>query len=218
MQTPDTSSTQLVEEEEDVDLYRNEYVFTFNPNVPCLEVTVFGYHISKSIHDNTERMLQEMKKYNVDKILVDTTYMVLFSSDDQKYFVDDFFPRAIKAGWKAHATVLSKFYFNNVALQETRKMICQKYDQVKYELFSDKVDAREWLKNSEVSDQPSQNEVAQIIQNIDPTMNCDSKEVDVIVLEQETKLQQRVIHAQQQQIENQQKQIEELTKKIQNNL
>jgi DNA-binding protein H-NS len=75
------------------------------------------------------------------------------------------------------------------------------------------------LKNSSVvSDQPSQNDVAQIIQNIDPSMNCDSKQFDVIVLEQETKLQKRVIHAQQQQIENQQKQIEELTKKIQNNL
>jgi hypothetical protein len=214
---------------DDENNYRNEFIFTYNPTVPCVEMHVFGYHTSSQFRRNTEQLLHQISKYNVRKVLTDATYMVLIGKDDQEWLFSSFIPRAAQeAGFRACAVIKSKNYFGNVSLHEVRNHTDK--SQFLQEIFDTRDEALNWLLNvdldqftvepsndtveqSEQQNNSNNNNIEELVHKLNPSLK-DSDVIEVALLRSELEVKQRVMQAQQQQIEQQQYQIEGLKKQI----
>lgn len=78
-------------------------------------------------------------------IIADARNMKVISEADRKWIIDDWYPRALAAGFRCQALVVTKDTFNEQAI----KLIVMKYneDDVKTRYFTSPEEAVEWVKN-----------------------------------------------------------------------
>ena len=90
--------------------------------------------------------LMKLKKSSV--IIADARDMKIISGDDQKWIVNDWYPRALAAGFWYEALIVTLNTFNEL----TVKKIVRSYDEqkLKTEYFVTPEDAYEWVKNIEL--------------------------------------------------------------------
>jgi hypothetical protein len=81
----------------------------------------------------------------VSTIIADAREMKVISEADRQWITDDWYPRALKAGFRCQALVVTKDSFNEQAI----KLIVMKYndDDVKTRYFTSPEEAKEWVKN-----------------------------------------------------------------------
>jgi hypothetical protein len=193
---------------------RNEFFFQYNPAVPCVEMHVYGYHTSKQFRKWAEKLIEEVQKYKVNRVLGNVTYMVLIGKEDQEWLFSSLIPRAAReSGFHACAIIKSKYYFNNVALLE----IQNKTDKTHYvqQMFETREDAIEWLTNVDIYPlQCKGQETGTTTTQQQQQQQISSSESQVSILRSELEEQRRLVQEQKQQIEQQQQEIEELKKQI----
>jgi hypothetical protein len=105
-----------------------------------------GYATSSQFRKIAESQLQLMEEYSYNKILTDNTNMKVVSMEDQEWIVNNWLPRALKAGYIACATITSKDYFSRIAIEN---VITKVGDQLTVQYFDNVEDAADWLKNFE---------------------------------------------------------------------
>ena len=88
--------------------------------------------------------LMSLKKTSA--VIADARNMKVISGDDQQWIVNDWYPRAIAAGFKYEALVVTENTFNELTI----KKIVDVYDEqkVKTEYFTSFDDAGEWVFNN----------------------------------------------------------------------
>jgi hypothetical protein len=106
-----------------------------------------GYANSRQFREGTEKMLSELVRHKVNKVLGDIKDMVLINSDDQQWLLDHFLPEAIEAGFRAIALVRPVYYFNKVAVEAVAYKV--NHEKLKIQFFNDVRSAREWLQQVE---------------------------------------------------------------------
>jgi hypothetical protein len=103
------------------------------------------------------QLINSLEQKNCSVIVADAREMKIISYHDQQWTVNDWYPRAVKAGFRNQGLVLSQDTFNEV----TVKKISQKYDDavITTEYFSTPSEAIEWaryLRNIEDPPYPKQ--------------------------------------------------------------
>ena len=102
-----------------------------------------GYANSAQFREGTERMLEELTRHKVHKVLGNIRDMVLISAEDQQWLQDVFLPRAIHQGFKAIALVRPVHYFNKVAVESVAYKVQD--ESLKIRMFNELSEAIEWL-------------------------------------------------------------------------
>ncbi|HLG35651.1 MAG TPA: hypothetical protein VI757_12285 [Bacteroidia bacterium] len=77
-------------------------------------------------------------------VIADAREMKLIAEADRQWIIDDWYPRALKAGFRCQALIVTKDSFNEQAI----KLIVMKYNDelVKTHYFIVPEDAEEWVK------------------------------------------------------------------------
>lgn len=78
-------------------------------------------------------------------IIADAREMKVISEADRQWIIDDWYPRALEAGFRCQALVVTKDSFNEQAI----KLVVMKYndDDVKTRYFTSLEEAAAWVKN-----------------------------------------------------------------------
>ena len=72
-------------------------------SVPCLRVSWKSYATSAQLRFILEHVLQMLKRHNLTRILGDDAAIPVIHSEDQVWIANNWFPRAIEAGWRVSA-------------------------------------------------------------------------------------------------------------------
>src|SRR5690242_14428246 len=75
----------------------------FDADVPCITVVWKRPATSAQLRFVSERLLELIARHKVSKILGDDTALPLIEAEDQKWLVENWFPRAAQAGLKVAA-------------------------------------------------------------------------------------------------------------------
>lgn len=102
-----------------------------------------GYATSEQFRAGSELMLRLVQEHNVSKVLADTKDMVLISQEDQKWVVNEIFPKLIDAGCKTMALVSPHHYFNKVAIESLSFKANEK--SLSCRIFHNLKTATDWL-------------------------------------------------------------------------
>lgn len=117
---------------------------SFDPGIPCIELTWHGYATSKQFRQIAEQQLAAMQAKQVSKVLDDHQHMLIVCAEDQQWVMADWLPRALAAGYQALAIIPSDDYFNKVATQNVVSQIQRDVLEIRH--FQDREDAKAWLK------------------------------------------------------------------------
>lgn len=120
--------------------------FAINHDIPCLMVQWHGYATSTQIRKVAESQLQLMKEHKLTKVLSDNKELKGVSMEDQQWIITEWLPRALRIGYSACATLLSKDYFNRIVNED---LVSKVGDQLTIQYFDDVEKAAEWLKSIE---------------------------------------------------------------------
>lgn len=102
-------------------------------------------------------LIHALERKNTTVIVADARQMKIIAFNDQQWAIEDWYPRAVKAGFRFQGLILSKDSFNEI----TVKKITQNYDDaiVTTQYFTSPNEALEWaryLRNLEKPPYPSQ--------------------------------------------------------------
>ncbi len=104
-----------------------------------------GYATSQQFREGTETMLNLLIENRMHKVLGNIRDMVLIGAEDQKWMETNFFPRAIRFGFKACAILKPTNYFNKIAV-ETISFKVEK-EKLEIQFFDTAEEARTWLQS-----------------------------------------------------------------------
>lgn len=90
---------------------------SFDDSVPCIAVLWKGYANSTQLRFIHESILHLVKELHVTKVLGDDTALTTIHSEDAKWIVEDWMPRAMAAGLKVVASITPTWYFGKLAVQ-----------------------------------------------------------------------------------------------------
>lgn len=102
-----------------------------------------GYATSAQFREGTELMLNELIQHKASRVLADIRHMALIGSDDQRWLLDLFLPRALKFGFRSVAFLKPGSYFNQVAVENVTSKIGA---QLNMGFFENSEEAWQWLK------------------------------------------------------------------------
>ena len=117
---------------------------SYNKNVNCIEVVWRKYATSPQLRYVYELILCMLVQYSVSKILGDYTDLPIIHAEDQRWIVEQWLPRALAAGLKAAASVISMTFFGQVAIGAIQSALAR---EVQVRNFRDVQSARRWLKD-----------------------------------------------------------------------
>jgi hypothetical protein len=117
---------------------------SYNKNVNCIELVWRKYATSPQLRYIHEVIVCMLVQYGVSTILTDYTDLPIIHAEDQRWIVGQWLPRAIAAGLKATASVISMTFFGQVAIRAVQSALT---DQVQVRSFRDVHSARRWLKD-----------------------------------------------------------------------
>jgi hypothetical protein len=91
-----------------------------------------------------DEIICAIEKTKSSIIIADARQMKLIAEADRQWIVDDWYPRALKAGFRCQALIVTRDSYNEQAI----KLIVLKYNEelVKTHYFLVPEDAEEWIK------------------------------------------------------------------------
>jgi hypothetical protein len=114
----------------------------FDADVPCVTVVWKRPATSAQLRFVGERLLELIATHKVSKILGDDTALALIEAEDQRWLVENWFPRAAQAGLKVAANKSPEAYFGRLAIERIkdsqRLVTIRSFEQFEH--------ARRWLK------------------------------------------------------------------------
>jgi hypothetical protein len=117
---------------------------SYNRTADCIEIVWRKYATSPQLRYIHEIILFMLVQYGVGKILGDYTELPIIHAEDQRWIVELWLPRAIAAGLKVAASVVSTTFFDQVAIAAIQSTFAR---EVKVRSFRDVHSARRWLKD-----------------------------------------------------------------------
>ncbi|MCC5945536.1 MAG: hypothetical protein JJT94_11430 [Bernardetiaceae bacterium] len=119
----------------------------FNPNVPCLQIKWKGEVSSDCYRRLMDRLIIEMAERKIGVIVNDDRKTKRISKADQKWALEDWLPRAVKAGYYAIAILQTPDFFKRVSAQAIAA-IAESYfeNQIRVRYFQTMPMAEKWLK------------------------------------------------------------------------
>jgi hypothetical protein len=114
----------------------------YDPKLNCIIMDWKGYSTSEEFRLTNEEILAFFIAKKADKILADTSELLIIDGHDQQWLSSDWIPRAIKSGFKACAMIEPKHHFNKVAIENITNHI---NDQLSVSFFNNRVQAKAWL-------------------------------------------------------------------------
>jgi hypothetical protein len=113
-----------------------------DPDASCLTVIWKAPASSAQLRFVGERLLELIQQYKVAKLLGDDTALPLIEPDDQKWFIENWFPRAAAAGLRVAANKSPDAYFGRLAVEHIK----DGQGLVTIRSFEHFEQARRWLK------------------------------------------------------------------------
>lgn len=115
---------------------------SYDASIPGLSVVWRGYATSTQLRFVHERILELLEEHGVAKILVDNSGLPTVHTDDQKWIIESWMPRAKAAGLRVSAAKEPVSYFGRLAINTLHSatpagMIARSFDQLD--------EARRWL-------------------------------------------------------------------------
>jgi hypothetical protein len=115
----------------------------FDPDVPCVTVIWKRPATSAQFRFVGDRLVELIRQHKVSKILGDDTALPLIEPDDQKWFAEEWAPRAAAAGLKVAANKSPESYLGRLAVERIK----QHQRQLTIRSFEHFEQARRWLKD-----------------------------------------------------------------------
>jgi len=119
----------------------------YDASIPALVVVWKRYVTSLQLRYVHEKLLEMIIEHGAHKVLGDDTGLSAIHPRDQDWIVNDWLPRAFKAGLKAAASKRPSGYFGR--LSTTR--IQAQAEELHHQAFDDIASARDWLIRCEVA-------------------------------------------------------------------
>jgi hypothetical protein len=96
-----------------------------------------------------DKIIDALREIKTSVILADTRRMAMIWKEDREWIVKDWYPRAIKAGFRCQALIVTEDSYNELALKE----IIEQYDDqvVETAYFTSFSDAFVWVKTKMLS-------------------------------------------------------------------
>jgi hypothetical protein len=111
-------------------------------NLGCIEVVWRKYATSAQLRFVHEVILQMLALHGADKILGDDSDLPIVHAEDQRWIMEDWFPRARAAGLRAVATSVSMTFFGRVAIGRIHARVSE---EIPVRDFHSIHRARSWL-------------------------------------------------------------------------
>ncbi len=115
----------------------------FDASVPCITVQWRGYATSAQMRFVLENIICLLDRHKAHRILGDDTLLPLVHSADQQWIIDDWYPRAIAAGWRVSANKVPQNYFGQLT---TNSVQAEVPGVVVIRPFEELDEARRWLR------------------------------------------------------------------------
>jgi hypothetical protein len=116
---------------------------TYDESMPYIMAQWLGYTTSFQYREVHEKLLSLMKETKTFKLLADNSNLPEISPEDQKWFNNNWLPRAIKEGYTALVILTGKSKFAQVTFNN----LYQNVLTVKY--FDNLDQAKQWLADFE---------------------------------------------------------------------
>ncbi len=120
------------------------YVLEEAPHVPCLCIRYEPGMGSVQFREAQGLLLELIRKRNVQKLLIDTSRMVLLSPADRVWVVTDWFTEVAKAGLQAIAGLAPKDFVTNLIMVEPLVKIGSSF-AIQVRWFATRQEALWWL-------------------------------------------------------------------------
>jgi hypothetical protein len=117
----------------------------YDADVPCVTVIWKGYATSTQLRFVHEEALLLPATRKAHKMLGDETEVATIHSDDQKWIVENWMPRAVAAGLRVSASKRPTSYFGRLSVDNIRSAANAHIMRT----FDDLREARNWLKSYE---------------------------------------------------------------------
>ena len=118
----------------------------YDPEIPGIVVTWRRYASRLQLRYVHEKLLGLIKVHGARKILGDDTSFSAIDRVDQAWILEDWLPRALKAGFRAAASKRPAGYFGRL----TTEAIQSQLKPIRIQSFEDLASARDWLIRCEV--------------------------------------------------------------------
>jgi predicted ABC-class ATPase len=102
------------------------------------------YVTGKQFRRILDEIIRAIGHFSTSTVIADARHMKLIAEADRQWIIDDWYPRALSAGFRCQALVVTKDSFNEQAI----KLIVMKYNDelVKTHYFIIPEDAEEWVR------------------------------------------------------------------------
>ena len=117
---------------------------SLDETIPCVVVTWKQYATSTQLRYVHENIIRLLEQHRVSKILGDDTGLATIHTEDQKWIVGNWMPRAMASGLRAAASKSPSSYFGKVSVDEVQAAAPA---GLALRSFADMEEARQWLKS-----------------------------------------------------------------------
>jgi hypothetical protein len=120
---------------------------SYDASIPGLIVVWRGYATSTQLRFVHERILELLEEHGVAKILGDNSGLPTVHADDQKWIIENWIPRAKKAGLRVAAAKQPVSYFGRLAINTLNSAMPA---GVVVRSFNQLDEARQWLESATI--------------------------------------------------------------------
>jgi hypothetical protein len=116
----------------------------YNPELKAVETRWKGPSAEgRELHIILDSLIEVMKQKGSGIVIADARHMNVINAEDMKWISEDWYPRALAAGFRYEALVVTDYTFNAVTVRK----IVRTYDEqkLKTEYFKTLPGAYEWV-------------------------------------------------------------------------
>lgn len=126
-------------------LFENAHCQLFlDDTLPALVQVWSGFVAGEPLHEAHEAVIRLLREHHLSRVLADTRTMRVIPRTDQQWITDDFFPRALAAGYRRVAIVQADDAFNQTSIQNILTVVTPG-NPIAVEHFQNLESARQWL-------------------------------------------------------------------------
>jgi hypothetical protein len=125
---------------------KDEFVTMFYyPESKILHHQMHKFFFGQTFRDIMNTATDVFQKYGVQKWLADDTAVTAWTKEDQEWGSSDWFPRALKSGWRYWAIIMPQNTLGQLAV----KRVAEKYAAhgIQTRTFSSVDEAKKWLES-----------------------------------------------------------------------
>lgn len=117
----------------------------YNPQLKIIQSRWKGVYVEgMRLQEIFNELIYALETYRCNTIIADAREMLIISQKDRQWTIDDWYPRAVKAGFRNQGLILSKDTFNEL----TVKQISANYDDaiITTKYFTSPSVALDWVR------------------------------------------------------------------------